>query len=139
MKKVFLLKKTYGVNVDVIDDPSIHIGKEYIFDEFYTIIPVSTTRDSFVVSLEIDGISQISRISFIDFFNHIQKGNLVEKVSVGETAFESYSEYYEMASSFLLINYNIGIDSIIFDWETEFYNETPVEIACKLALGIIKK
>lgn len=139
MKKVFYLKKTIKLADKINADPSFYLGKEYIFDEFYTIKPISISRDAFVVSLEIDAVSQISRISINDFLNHVRKGNMVEKTMIEISNFDDFDEYYILASSFLLINYNITIDSIVFDWEEEFRKETPIEVACKIALGIIKK
>lgn len=139
MKKVFYLKKTTKVVDKMNADPTFYLGKEYIFDEFYTIKPISISRDAFVVSLEIENLSQISRISIVDFLNHIRKGNMIEKTILEITSFDNYEDYYVLATSFLLINYNILIDSIVFDWEAEFNKETPIEVACKIALGIIKK
>lgn len=139
MKKVFYLKKTQTQSGKLNADPSFYLGKEYIFDELYILKPISISKDSFIVSLEVEDVVQISRITINDFLIHLKKGNMVEKTIVETNRYKTFEEYYSLASSFLLINYNISIDNIIFDWEAEFIKETPIEIACKIALGIIKK
>ncbi|MCK9531813.1 MAG: hypothetical protein M0R77_14820, partial [Gammaproteobacteria bacterium] len=125
--------------IEINADPSFYLGKEYIFDGLYTIKLISISRDAYVVSLEVDDVTQISRITFVDFMNHLRKGTMVEKTVLEAQNFNNYDEYYQLASSFLLINYGILIDNIVFDWQSEFLKETPIEIACKIALGIIKK
>lgn len=139
MKKVFYLRKNRRQSDKLNADPSFYLGKEYIFDELYVLKPISVSRDSFIVSLEVDNIIQISRISVSDFLTHLRRGNMIEKKESVDLSFHSYEEYYALASSFLLINYMVSIDDIMFDWEAEYEKETPIEIACKLALGIIKK
>lgn len=139
MKKVFYLKKTQTQSGKLNADPSFYLGKEYIFDDLYILKPISISKDTFIVSLEVEDIVQISRITINDFLIHLKRGNMVEKTIAETDYYKNFDEYYELASSFLLINYNISIDNIIFDWEAEFVKETPIEIACKIALGIIKK
>lgn len=138
MKKVLYLRKTSN-SKEVVLDPFYYVGKEFIFDSYYFIKVLSVKKDNFTISLEIEGESCLDRIPINDFLNYIVRGTMVEKTGIKECDFESFDEYYDLISSFLLINYNIMIVSIDFDWESEFERKTPVEIACKIALGIIKK
>lgn len=138
MKKVIYLRKTNQASALVLD-PYLYIGKEFIFDEFYIIKALSVKKNNFTISLEIDGESCIDRIPISDFFNYLARGTMIEKTEVRDCKFESFEEYYDLASSFLLINYNMMIVSLEFDWEIEFIRRTPIEIACKMALGIIKR
>lgn len=138
MKKVFYLKKSIISENDLID-PSSLIGKQYIFDNFYLIKILSLNDGVFTVKMDMGNHNQIDRISISDFINHIQNGNMVQKTDIEIFDFESFEDYYDKATSFLLKNYKISIDTIIFDWESEFQNLTPIEIACKIALGILRK
>lgn len=138
MKKVIYLRKTSSATRLVLD-PFYYVGKEFIFDDYYFIKVISVRKSNFVISLEMDGESCIDRIPINDFLNYLIRGTMIEKIEVQDCKFESFDEYYELASSFLLINYNIMIISLDFDWEIEFIKRTPVEMACKIALGIIKK
>lgn len=138
MKKVFYLKKSANPGHELID-PSSLIGKQYIFDNFYLIKILSLNENVFTVKLDMGIYDQIDRISISDFINHIQNGNMIQKTDIEIFDFESFEDYYDKATSFLLKNYKISIDTVIFDWESEFENLTPIEIACKIALGILRK
>lgn len=138
MKKAIYLRKTSLFNRLVLD-PYNYVGKEFIFDDYYTIKVLSVKKNNFTITLEMDEESCIDRIPINDFFNYLTRGTMIEKTTIQDCAFEDFDQYYDLAASFLLINYNMMIVSLDFDWEFEFDNRTPVEIACKIALGIIKK
>lgn len=139
MKRVIYLKKSSLANSSIIADPSVYVGKEYVFDDYYLIKILSVNKSYFIFMLEIEGSEHIDKIAISEFLKHIKKGTMIEKTVIESFDFNDYSEYYQLASSFLLINYNILIDNITFDWESEFKKFTPIEVACKLALGIFKK
>jgi hypothetical protein len=138
MKKILYLRKTTAPTPIVLD-PFFYVGKEFIFDDYYLIKVLSVRKNNFTVSIDIDNESAIDRIVINDFLNYLTRGTMIEKIPVGECSFVSFEEYHDLIATFLLINYNLLIISIEFDWQAEFEKRTPVEIACKIALGMMKK
>ena len=139
MKKVLCLLKSITSEQVINSDPSYYVGRQFVFDEFYLVTVLSFNNDYFTVKIQMDDIEQIDKIYALDFFSHIKNNIMLEKVDSAIFEFHSLNQYIANASHFLLKNYNVVIDDLDFDWKMEFKNLTPVEIACKLAMGIFKK
>lgn len=138
MKKVLYLRKSSST-LDNMTDPTSFVGKQFIFDTYYLIKVLSFSEDQYIVQMDMGNYNQIDKISIMDFLNHIHNGNMIEKTEDEKFVFSNFDEYYEQAEIFLLRNYNVSIESLVFDWENEFLSLTPIEIACKMALRIIRK